>query len=122
MTYAIGYFVFGINLKNVPKQFADEAEALAELDIAETQYNGSGDEPFYLGTQVARITEIDDMSWSEITELKDKLKAATVETHNEYVEFSNRLDQALAETEISDSFKDWLKAQKPEVFLTWGSS
>jgi hypothetical protein len=122
MTYAIGSFVFGVNLKNVPKKFVDDAEDLVEAGLAESEYSGNGEGPMYVGVSVDGIDEASEMSWSEIVDLKDKLKAAMADNSEERSKFETKISNILTDGEISDEFKEWLKAQKPEVFLTWGTS
>lgn len=125
MTYAIGSFIFGLNLKNLSvasEQIQEDIADLVDADLVQTEYSGNGDEPTYIGAAVAGIDEASEMSWAEIIDLKDTLKAAMAEGSDAQKEFQALLNAVLADTDTSDETKDWLKAQTPEVFLTWGSS
>lgn len=126
--YAIGEFVFGLNILGLREngklspQILDDLNQLEEAELLQGAYSGSGDMPVYLGVVVDSIDEASDMNWTEITVLKNKLKAVMAPASNERKEFQKLLDDVLADPDTSDETKEWLKSQEPEVFLTWGTS
>lgn len=126
--YAIGEFVFGLNILGLREngklspQILDDLNQLEEAELLQGAYSGSGDMPVYLGVVVDSIDEASDMNWTEITALKNKLKAVMAPASNERKEFQKLLDDILADPDTSDETKEWLKSQEPEVFLTWGTS
>jgi len=131
MTYAIGFFAFGIDLTDAPKKYDGVIQALIEDEIAECRYNGSGDEPSFIGVEIDQIDEASNMGWKEIVELKDTLKAAMAPGSQARIDFIEKLKAVAEHLEDGvededdatvDEFIDWLKRQQPEVFLTWGSS
>lgn len=133
--YSIGNFIFGINLcdDKVPTKHQGVVSELYDMDLIESHYSGNGEAPMFMGVDVTSIDEASDMTWAEIGELKDKLKAAMAEGSPQQLNFTKKLDalkkeiddgidEADFEPEDYKNFMDWLEAQKPEVFLTWSTS
>lgn len=131
MTYAIGYFVFGVSLADVPEKFSDVVNELHEAEVAESYYSGSGDPAPFIGVEVDQIDECSELGWKEISETKDLLKAAMEPNSKERKAFVEKLkaleeftNDGMEDCEEEDivGFVEWVKKQTPEVFLTWGSS
>lgn len=126
MTYAIGSFVFGINLKevieNTSEQVQEDIELLQDLDLVTTEYSGNGDEPIYIGIPVEGLDECNELSWADIVKLKDRLKAAMDNSSPERIAFKLKIDAIMADPDVSDETKLFISKFEPEVFLTWGSS
>lgn len=127
MTYAIGEFKFGLNLKDynsfdVSEDVKIDIDDLYQADILESSYNGSGDQPLFLAVDLGEIDEAHDLGWDKLVEFKNKFKAAMEPDSSQNKEYLEKLQVILDNTDIKDETKEWFKAQKPEVFLTWGSS
>lgn len=121
MSYAIGYFIYGINMRNAPSRLEDEIQDLIGVELLETRYSGSGDEPCFIGVEVDQLDECSDLSWQELVKGKEKLSAARKDGSTENQEFQKLINNFLIE-DISDDLRTWVTKQEPEVFLTWGSS
>ncbi|MNK44979.1 hypothetical protein D3C87_637270 [compost metagenome] len=127
MTYAIGEFKFGINLREyhdmgLSEEIIEAIEEFNDAEILQSSYSGSGDMPLYLGAHITDIDECGDMAWHEIENLKNTLKAAQEPDSSQNKEYREKLQVILDAPDVSDAVKEWFKAQKPEVFLTWATS
>ena len=125
MTYAIGHFVYGINISKL--FYTNEPlynDLIDALDDGEDRYflqyySGSGDvTPAALGVDLGiRIDECHDVSWSELTQKVDR--AFTQAVRDEYAQI---LADALVNPEFIQEFKDYLTKTEPGIFILWGSS
>lgn len=127
MTYAIGQFIFGLNLKDynnfdISEDLKIAIDDLYQADILESSYSGSGDQPLFLGIEITDIDECNDIGWDKLAELKEKFKAAMEPDSSQNKEYQTKLQVILDNSDTPDEAKEWFKAQKPEVFLTWGTS
>jgi hypothetical protein len=125
MSYACGSFVFGIDLQDIgdaSEKVQKEINELVEAGLIQTEYSGNGDEPRYIGVSVDGIDECSGMTWAQIVDLKDKLKAAMAPGSKERTEFAAKLQALLDDSDTSDETKEYIQQFEPEVFLTWGSS
>lgn len=116
MTTTIGYIVYGINLKNAP--FRKDVSLLEEYSLANVEYSGKGKSPIYIGLSEDSIAEATDVSEEEMSDLFTK--AVSSEARKELQE---QLDAILncEEPKLSDEFKEWIKNQKPQAFITWAT-
>ena len=116
MTYAIGYAVYGINLKNSP--WPTDVSELEESGLIESHYHGNAEGPTFVGVcKKKTITECSDEYAEDLLELltfSEKEKKEAWKKIKALIE-----DDSI---EVLDEFKDWLKEQNPKAFLTWGSS
>ena len=112
MSYAIGYVVYGINLKDEHK-FSDDFELLEGSRNLTRHYSGSGDSPRYIGTTLCEFNECRDIPASKL-----RLDAFSADIQA----FKETRDNILADQELSQEFRDYIKNSEPTVFITWGSS
>lgn len=114
MTTTIGYIVYGINLKDCP--WPVEATDLVENGLAEQKYSGKGDEPIFIGVSKNKINDCEDVTVDRLFEL--------LSFSNEQIQQAqDKINIVLKddELELPDEFKEWLKNQKLEAFITWAS-
>ena len=125
MTYAIGFVVYGISLRDAPELSYDDKEMIAEFKLATSEYSGSGEGPLYVGACLGSIDECGDLQFSELFKfvVTDKHKKEFEAQRQKLLDHPD-YDEETAEQEggVTADFKNWFRVQEPSLFITWGSS
>ena len=131
MTYAIGYFIYGINIGRVligdTQASPSVVQALntlyeEEYSSLDSAYSGNGDEPVWIGEEITKISEYDDLQFADLIRIKTLISSAMKPGSKWDNDFQKKFKEMLEDPEVPEVVKEWLKDQKPEAFLTWGSS
>lgn len=120
MTYAIGSIVYGINFKTANIEGISHRELQAFIDnYGEREYSGSGEDPMYVGVSFNNIDECDDIGSERLNVLFKQMSEAPAKL---YEQVQAKINIALAESDVPEAIKEFIRNSEPEVFVTWGSS
>ena len=122
MTYACADIVYGIDMAhegrdNPLNRFEDIIADMVDANVVQTAYNGSGDEPFWIGVSMCSLQEGDsDTDGLRLAPTeKDIAEYETVKAAA--LDFLAKHDDGLA-AKLADHVRD----AKPKVWIAWSSS